>query len=163
MRAVPTVRVLSAAVLLALLAAGCSSRSPYDSEALRRLSPIVEKDRSAADSGSPLTLSEVRDEATRLGMATSIGASRGIGDLSVETVNGGGDRRVFAVLDGSDCLFGVVDVTSAPVTSSWLLIEDIYTATKVVPSGTCSASAFFGIDLAGVDLSSEPSRPTRLG
>lgn len=142
---------------------GCSSSRPYDSEALRRLAPIVERDRSAADTGTPLPLSEIRDEATRLGMAISIGASRGTTDLSVETINGGGTLRAFAVLDGNDCLFGVVDTTVEPVSASWLLVEDVYTATDVVPSGTCSASAFFGIDVSGLVLSTDASQPTRLG
>lgn len=148
---------------LALLVSGCASGKPYDSEALRRLTPIVEMDRAAADGGAPLSLVAVRDEAAKLGMDTSIGASRGVGDLSVETVNGGGSQRVFAVLDGSDCLFGVVDTTTDPVSSAWLLVDDVYTATDVVPSGACSASAYFGIDLAGTVLSIDPAAPTRLG
>lgn len=150
-------------LLLALLVTSCSSSGPYDSAALQRLEPIVEMDRAAADAGAPLSLVTVRDEAEKLGMATSIGASRGVEDLSVETVNGGGSQRVFAVLDGSDCLFGVVDTTTDPVSSKWLLVEDVYTATDVVPSGTCSASAYFGIDLTGTVLSADPSSPTRLG
>jgi len=154
--------VLASTVLITGMVA-CTATSPYDSEALRRLAPIVEMDRAAADGGVPLSLAAVRDEAVKLGMATSIGASRGVEDLSVETVNGGGSQRVFAVLDGSDCLFGVVDVTTDPVSSMWLLVEAGYTAPDVVPSGTCSASAYFGIDLAGTTLSTDPASPTRLG
>lgn len=142
--------------------AGCVANSAYESEALRRLAPIVEMDRSAANNGTPLSLLVVRDEAAKLGMATAVGASRGIEDLSVETVNGRGEQRVFAVLDADDCLFGVVDTTAVPVTTSWLLVENVYTATNVVPSGTCSASAYFGIDLANIKLSFDPSSPTRL-
>lgn len=160
MRSVHTVLGLA---LTFQLATACSSEKLYDSQALQRLEPIVEMDRAAADAGAPLSLVAVRDEATKLGMATSIGASRGLDDLSVETVNGGGTQRVFAVLDGSDCLFGVVDTTTDPVAAKWLLVEDVYTATDVVPSGTCSASAYFGIDLAGTVLSVDPAYPTRLG
>lgn len=156
-------RLLPVAFVALLLPAGCASSAPYSSNALRRLEPIVEMDRTAADQGTPLSLVAVRDEATKLGMRTSIGASRGVDDLSVETVNGGGSQRVFAVLDGSDCLFGVVDTTVDPVASKWLIVDDIYTATDVVPSGTCSASAYFGIDLGGTVLSADPTAPTRLG
>jgi hypothetical protein len=154
---------LASVVSPLLLFAGCSPSGPYDSGALQRLEPIVELDRAAADAGAPLSLVAVRDEAAKLGMATSIGASRGVDDLSVETVNGGGSQRVFAILDGNDCLFGVVDTTTDPVASRWLLVEDVYTAIDVVPSGACSASAYFGIDLAGTVLSVDPAYPTRLG
>lgn len=166
MRTVGLVRLLRPVFVISLLlflVAACSSGSPYDSEALRRLAPIVEKDRAASDSGSPLSLVAVRDEADALGMSTSIGASRGIENLSVETVNGGGVQRVFAVLDGEDCIFGIVDTGTSPVAVYWLLVEDIYTATDVVPSGTCSASAYFGIDVSGVTLSTDQTSPTRLG
>lgn len=156
-----SVAAVCSVFLLALT--GCASNTPYTSEALQRLEPIVEMDRAAADAGTPLSLVTVRDEAEKLGMATSIGASRGVEDLSVETVNGGGSQRVFAILDGSDCLFGVVDVASDPVSSKWLLVEDVYTTTDVVPSGTCSASAYFGIDLSDTVLSTDPASPTRLG
>jgi len=157
-----TQRLYPVASLLLLLTA-CSSGKPYDSDALRRLTPIVEMDRAAADGGAPLSLVAVRDEAAKLGMSTSIGASRGVDDLSVETVSGGGSQRVFAVLDGNDCIFGIVDTTADPVSSAWLLVKDVYRATAVVPSGTCSASAYFGIDLAGRVLSIDPAAPTRLG
>jgi hypothetical protein len=146
-----------------LVTVGCSASAPYDSEALRRLAPIVEQDRAAAQSGSPLSLVAIRDAADSLGMSTSIGASRGIENLSVETVNGGGVQRVFAVLDGEDCLFGIVDTGTSPVAVYWLLVEGVYTATDVVPSGTCSASAYFGIDVSGVMLSTDQTSPTRLG
>lgn len=156
-------RIVATAATLLLILSACSSGSPYDSEALRRLAPIVEKDRAASDSGAPLSLVAVRDEADSRGMSTSIGASRGIENLSVETVNGGGVQRVFAVLDGSDCLFGIVDTGTSPVAVYWLLVEGVYTATDVVPSGTCSASAYFGIDVSGVTLSTDQTSPTRLG
>jgi hypothetical protein len=155
------VSLVSAAFLAST--AGCAANTAYDSEALRRLVPIVEMDRSAAAAGTPLSLLAVRDEAAKLGMATAVGASRGVEDLSVEIVNGQGAHRVFAVLDTDDCLFGIIDTTTDPATASWLLVENIYTATDVVPSGTCSASAYFGIDLSSTKLSFDPSSPTRLG
>jgi hypothetical protein len=156
------VRAISVVSLVLFLVTGCTTSESYDSEALRRLAPIVEQDRAAAQTGSPLSLAAVRDAADALGMTTSIGASRGVENLSVETVNGGGVQRVFAVLDGEDCLFGVVDTGARPVAVYWVLAEDVYTATDIVPSGTCAASAYFGIDVSGAELSTEQTSPTRL-
>ncbi len=146
-----------------IVLAACSSAAPYDSPALAKLAPIVEMDRAAAQSGTPLSLVKVRDTANQAGMTVHVGASRGLDTLSVETISGGGTQRVFAMLDGEDCLFGVVDTTAAPVAVYWLIIKDVYTATDVTASATCSASAYFGIDLEGVTLSPDPSSPTRLG
>jgi len=169
--AVPSVRSLRSRVLRILLpvlgasslVAACADAPPYDSEALRRLLPVVEADRAASAAGTPLTLVEIRELAYETGAETSIGASHGVENLSVETISDGGVRRVFAMLDGEDCLFAVVDTGASPPAVNWVLVDAIYTAVDVVPSAVCSASAYFGIDVAGVDLSVDPSSPTRLG
>lgn len=149
--------------LLAIVLAACSS-APYSSPALDRLAPIVELDRSHVErTGRGLELAAVRDAASAAGMSVAIGASRGVENLSVEIVSDKGVRRVFAMLDGDDCLFAVVDTAVSPPTTSWLLVADVYTAVAVVPSAVCSASAFFGIDLSGRTLSTNASSPTRLG
>lgn len=158
-------RVLCSPFLAAALLAGCgSATTPYDSEALRRIAPIVEMDRAAVvATGEGLELAAVRDAAEEEGLAVSIGASRGLEDLSVETISANGVQRAFAMLDGADCLFGIVDTSSSPPPVYWLLVEDIYAATDVTASATCSASAYFAIDLTGTTLSVDPSSPTRLG
>lgn len=147
----------------AIVLGACSGAGPYDSESLRRMLPVVEADRAASVAGTPLSLVEIRETALEVGAQTSIGASRGPDNLSVETISDGGVRRVFAMLDGDACLFAVVDTGASPVVVNWVLVDDIYTAVDVVPSGACSASAYFGIDLAGIELSRDPASPTRLG
>jgi hypothetical protein len=159
----PRPRAVLGALFVGLVLVACSS-SPYESPALVRLAPIVELDRANVErAGVGLELAAVRDAAAREGMSVAIGASRGVDDLSVETISERGVRRVFAMLDGDDCLFAVVDTAAKPPVVYWLLVADVYKAVEIVPSAACSASAFFGIDLSGRSLSLDSANPTRLG
>lgn len=156
-------------LLCGLLIAGCAtarqdvSEADYASVTLDKLLPLVQADLVATRKGQTLTIAETRALAEQSGIDVSIGPSRTLTEISIDFIYNSGQRKAYAMSDGPDCLFALLDTTTDPAVANWVLVTDIYTATETVPSAVCAAEAFWGVDTTGITLSSDPMHPTRLG